>query len=332
MSPPPGAARPLPGLAPQALVAAVRLRSLGDTLLMTPALTALKRWRPDLRLAVLVEPAFTAVLAGNPDIAEIIPVPSALAGRAAALRRLRRLRPQLVLGLHGGSTAAWLSRASGAPWRASFAGLRHAWAYNLRTPPKPPPPGRARLHTAEHVASLLEALGMPETGLGPARIVPEAAARERMRRRLAAAGIAPGGFAFLNLEARAPGMRWPLARFAQLAAGLRATHGLASVTASAGPGTPMHGITLIAGTTVEELIALEAESALVAGNDGGPLHIAAALGKPVLGLYSSTDLAVWSPWQTRTRTLQAAAIDEIGLEAAQAALEDLVQSRAPSPP
>lgn len=316
----------VPALPPEAGIAVIRLRSLGDTLLTTPALHALKVWRPDLRIAVAVEPRYSGVLAGNPDIAEIIEVPAGAAGRLRAVRALRHFKPALAVGLHGGSTAAFLARASGAPRRATFLGLRHGWAYNLHTPPKAPPPGRARLHTVEHVASLFEALGMPPTTLGPLQLFPSERARQRARQRLAQRGVT-GPYAFLSTEARESGLRWPLPNFRDLAAWLRRERGLASVMASAAAGEPVAGATLISGTTVEELIALEAESELVVGNDGGPIHIAAALGKPVVALYSTTDIEVWSPWQARARCLQANPLAALAPDAVVAVLSSLLIAR-----
>ncbi len=317
----------LPTLPAGAGVAAIRLRSLGDTLLMTPGLHALKGWRPDLRLAAVVEPGFAALLEGNPDFEAVIQAPAGAAGRWRTARALRAFAPELALGLHGGSTAGWLARASGARERATFLGLRNAWAYNRLTPPKPPAPGRAALHTVEHVASLLEALGMPEPagGLGPLRLFPSPEARRRMRARLAERGIG-GGFAYLSPEAREPGMRWPAERFAALAERLKAEHGLASVTASAGAGVALEGVERLAQTTVEELAALIAEAALVVANDGGPVHIAAALRVPVVAIYSSTVLEIWSPWQARARCLQRAKLDELDLNTALAAAAEVLES------
>lgn len=309
-------------LPPGAGIALIRLRSLGDTLLVTPAAAALQRWRPDLRLALVVEARFAGVAAGNPDFAQVIEMGSGGAGRLRALAALRRFHPALAVGLHGGSTAAWMARMSGAPRRATFAGLRHGWVYNLKTPPKPAPAGRARLHTVEHVASLFEALGMPETALGPLRVFPQPNTVQGMKRRLTARGI-EGPYAFLNVEAREPGMRWPRERFAELAAWLRRERGLASVTASAGAGEPIDGVALFAPTRVEELIALEAGASLVIGNDGGPIHIAAGLGKPIVALYSTTDIEVWAPWQARAKALQAAAIGNIEQTVVQSAVNEI---------
>ncbi len=325
MTPPrPPNKRLLAELPSGAWIAALRLRSLGDIVLMTPALAALKAWRPDLRLAVVVEPRFAAALAGNPDIERVILAPAGWPARVRTIAELRRLRPALAVGLHGGSTAAVLARFSSAPERATFTGLRHPWAYTHFTTPPPPPPGRTTLHAAEHAASLFHALGLPPVELGPARLFPASAARARLRQRLAALNVT-GPFAFLNLDAREPRMRWPRARFAALAAWLRTRYGWASVsaTASAAP-PPVDGITIVTATTVEELIALETEATFVAGNDGGPLHIAAALGKPVVGLYSSTDVPVWTPWRTRAAVLEALPIEDLALDAVQSAITGLL--------
>lgn len=313
----------LPELPPRAGVVLIRLRSLGDTILLTPAAAALKAWRPDLRLAVVVEARFAAVVAHNPDFDAVIAVAPGAVGRARALGAVRRFRPQLALGLHGGSTAAWLARASGAPRRATFDGLRHRWAYNLFTPPRAAEGGRGRLHTVEHVLSLLEALGLPAAAPGRLCLALRPEAESRMRARIERRGVT-GGYAFLNTEAREPGLRWPLERFAALAAWLRRAHGLASVQASAGGGEPVEGATLISGTSVEELMALVAGSALVAGNDGGPIHIAAALDRPTAVVYSTTDVEVWHPWRARARWRQRVPITEIPLAEVQADVDALL--------
>src|SRR5579871_4486077 len=87
-------------------VAVIRLRSLGDCVLTTPALEILKRSRPDLELAVVVEERFRAVFEQNPFVSMLLPP------RAAPLRAWR---PDLCLNLHGGGTSARLTALSGAP-------------------------------------------------------------------------------------------------------------------------------------------------------------------------------------------------------------------------
>src|ERR1700691_2681930 len=69
-------------------VVVIRLRSLGDCVLTTPALALLKAHRPDLKITVVVEPRFAAVFHGNPDVDEI---------------RNNGTSGELVLNLHGGT-------------------------------------------------------------------------------------------------------------------------------------------------------------------------------------------------------------------------------------
>src|SRR5690242_10294344 len=103
----------------------VRLRSLGDTVLMTPALRLLHEWRPDLEIAVLVERPWDQVLEGNPVIRKVYTLDSKL----GTAWHLRRAGFDAVVNLHGGPTSAWLTRWSGAGLRAGFAHFRSPGSY-----------------------------------------------------------------------------------------------------------------------------------------------------------------------------------------------------------
>ena len=140
-------------LPPSARVLVVRIRSLGDCVLTTPALRLMKTARPDLRVAVMVEPRFAAVFEGNPDV-EAISAPGP--GRAFSWR------PALTLNLHGGPRSAALTAASMAGLRAGFGHYRFQALYNLRIPRAQAILGEERtVHTAEHLASAMFYLGAP---------------------------------------------------------------------------------------------------------------------------------------------------------------------------
>jgi ADP-heptose:LPS heptosyltransferase len=138
-------------LAPGARVAVIRLRSLGDCVLTTPAISLLKQARPDLRIAVVVEDAFAPIFAANPDIDSLL---------RPSVSEIFRFRPHLALNLHGGATSARLTVASRAPLRAGFNHFRFKPIYNVHIP-------RAqeilnvdrKVHTAEHLASAIFFLG-----------------------------------------------------------------------------------------------------------------------------------------------------------------------------
>jgi len=94
-----------------ARVAVIRLRSLGDCILTTPALAILRQSRPDLAIAVVVEDRFRQVFEGNPDVDELL---------SPSVRELRTWRPRLCLNLHGGNRSTLLTALSGAGIRAGF--------------------------------------------------------------------------------------------------------------------------------------------------------------------------------------------------------------------
>ncbi len=316
-----------------ARIAFIRLRSLGDAVCSTPALQALRAWRPDLRLGYVIEDRFAAALEGQAELF-ILRTPAGSAAAAAVrgelapahiiraqafwplARRLRAWRPDLTINLHGGSRATALLLASGARWRAGFAGGANPWALNLRTPPAPPPPGRRRLHCAEHVASLLFALGLPPAPLGPARLAPQPEALSTVRSRLEQAGItAP--YVFVHAGARDPSLIWPPERMAAWLNLLCAEQGWTAVMARE-PGAhrraeeavlagmqPGVRAVCLRDTSAAELIALIAGAAWVVGNDGGPLHVGAALAKPVIAFFAGTDPDVWYPWRVPHRLLRA---------------------------
>src|SRR6266705_3478174 len=130
-------------------VAVIRLRSLGDCVLTTPALALLKRHRPDLRITVIVEPRFSAVFEGNPDIDEICP------GAA---------RADLALNLHGGTRSMMLTARSRARFRAGFAHHRYSFLYSTKIPTAQEILGvNRRVHTTEHLAAAVFFLGVPQT-------------------------------------------------------------------------------------------------------------------------------------------------------------------------
>jgi ADP-heptose:LPS heptosyltransferase len=136
---------------------AIRLRSLGDCVLATPAFDLLKRARPDVTIGVVVEDRFRAVYEGNPQI-EIV-------------EDVRAFRADVALNLHGGPSSAWLCLQSRARRRAGFSHFRFPWIYDLKIPRAQEILGvERRVHTAEHMASAMFWLGVPRTEIPRARL------------------------------------------------------------------------------------------------------------------------------------------------------------------
>ena len=273
----------LEGLPRASRVAVIRLRSLGDCVLTTPALTLLRRARPDLRVFVVVEPRWGAVFEGNPDIDDIL---------APGLRSLRRARPDLCLNFHGGRRSAWLTALSGARYRVGFGHFRHQFAYNVRIP-------RAQqilhldrtVHTAEHLASAIFYLGAPVA--------------EIPRARLTATTKEPPS-AIIHPVAAAPAKTWHAEGFLEVARRLRASG--TGVQFIGGPGddlSPFQEFPRLSGAPLERIKNVIASASLFVGNDSGPAHMAAAFGVPSVVLFGTSNPAIWGPWRTPSEVVSA---------------------------
>jgi len=304
----------LPGLPERSKILIVRLRSLGDLVLETPAISGLREWRPDLQISVLVEPRFAAVFEGNREISEIIS-----SGRfSPTVKELRRREFSVAYNQHGGPRSALLTAASGANVRVGWKGYQFSLAYNVRVPDVPEFYGAPIVHAVEHRISQFYATGLPRGPIPRAQVFPQADALSAVRTALAEGGLEPGTrYAVLQPGARLQLMRWPLEKFASVAAWLREEYKIISVV-NLGPGDAeiwaaahrlmRHCILIPRPLALRELIALIAEARIFVGNDSGPIHIAAAAGRPIVALYGPTNPAQWHPWQAEYRAFHTGAL------------------------
>ena len=301
----------LPDLPPGAEILVARLRSLGDIVLETPALAALHAWRPDLRVFVLIEKRFAPALDGNPAVAGLI------FSRAffETCAEIRRHKVPVIFNQHGGPRSALLTSASGARFRVGWKGFQYSFVYNVPVPDAAEFYGQPLVHTVEHRISQFYATGLPRGPIPPARIYPQADALGRLSQFLAAHRIA-APYAVLQPEARAPEMRWPVEKFAELARWLRATHGIASVVNLSATSAPLSSeiraafanvATIADSLPLPNLIALISQARLFIGNDSGPVHLAAASGTPAVVIYGPTNPAQWRPWQSEHRVVSTGA-------------------------
>ncbi len=296
-------------LGPGSRVAVIRLRSLGDCVLSTPAIRLLKQARPDLQISVVVENRFAAVFENSSDIAAILPP------RAGALRDFA---PGLCVNLHGGTRSARLTALSGARVRAGFEIFRPGWVYNVRIPTAQETLGISRrVHTAEHMASTMFYLGVPIAEVPRANIDPGPGSS------LYAPDVP---YAVVHPLSSMPEKTWPPERFLELARHFQQCMGLETVFIG-GPGEDLSAFApwrTVKGAGLGEVVKLMRDAAFFAGNDSGPAHVAAAFGVPQVVFFGASDSEVWAPWRTPAEILRAnGAIDEISVEQAIQAVERL---------
>lgn len=305
----------------------VRLGAMGDILHALPAVTALRQAHPAWQIDWLVEPAWTALLSSRsgqervetgpdqPVVNRVIPACTKAWGRrpfsGATLRELRAIRKTLLAGdydavidFQGAVRSAFLGRATGAHRRIGESAPREwfsRWLYTDRIATR-------GAHVIEQDVELASALAgdvlQPMLPWLPADAAADAWCA-------ALRGADPRAIALLNPGAGWGAKRWPVDRYAAVAAEL-ARRGL-RVLVNAGPGEKelaeeiriqSGGVAGPVACSLPELIALTRIAALVVGGDTGPLHLACALGRPVVGIYGPTDPARNGPYGTRFTVLR----------------------------
>lgn len=282
----------------------VRLRSIGDTVLATPSIFALKRFLPNAEIDILVEDWVAPVLDHHPHVNRVVVLErGGLRARTRAARTLRSAGYDVVYNLHGGTTATFLTRATGASHRVGFESYQYAQLHNHQAPSPLALWQQQKTHSVEQQLALLGWTGVPVTDrprtlLG---IKPEAAAA--VDQRLASTGLEGKRLALIHPAAAFATKQWPVENFARVIEYL-ADKGFAPVAIAAPNESALIRDLLSASSSkistfdlsLPEVTALAARSQLFVGNDSGIAHIAAAVGTPSVVIFGSSNVAHWRPW------------------------------------
>ncbi|HSE91783.1 MAG TPA: lipopolysaccharide heptosyltransferase I [Methylomirabilota bacterium] len=308
-------------------VVIVKLSSIGDVVHALPVAATLRARLPGARITWLCERREAVVLVGHPAIDEIVvadtrgwrrargldAMRAVASGFVALARQLRSGRFDVALDLQGLLKSGLLTACTRAPLRIGFESSRCRERVNaLFTNRRVLPPESAR-HVADQYLALLEPLGVA----GPVRefrLPCDPAAEAAIDDVFSAAGLKPRNrVVVLNPGAARADKRWPVERFRSLGARL-ATEAGAQVIVVWGPGEasaaraiagPAGGRVLLAPPTdIHQLIAVLRRASLLVAADTGPLHLAAAIGTPCVGLYGPTRAERNGPYGSGHRALE----------------------------
>ena len=284
----------------------IKPSSLGDIVHSMPTVAALRQRFPSARITWLVKREWAAVLEGNPHLDEVLALDLSPKGWLAAIRAVRAGRFDTVVDLQGLLRSAVLGWISGAPVRIGFTNGREGspWFYTERVPVPSP-----SMHAVDRYLLTAKYLGADPGEVKPSEfsLPHDAQAQARVEVLLAAAGVHAGAtLVAMNPSARWNTKRWPLDSFAAVGDRLQ-QDGTARVVLIGGRDERHVGkqvlramrtapIDLMGQTTLKELIALLRRARLLVTNDSGPMHLAAAVGTPVIALFGPTDPARTGPY------------------------------------
>ncbi|MBI5236477.1 MAG: lipopolysaccharide heptosyltransferase II [Deltaproteobacteria bacterium] len=291
---------------------------IGDAVLCTPALGALRRLYPVAAITVLAKPSVAPVFQNSPDVTDIMvyddkDAHKGIAGRVRLSGEIRKRRFDVAVLFQNAFDAAFLSFISGIPERIGFArDLRGPLLTKAVTATKE----IKAAHQVYYYLHLIEAMGGAVSG--------NASPRPRLyvtrdERKWAKAYLKTYGLAGRPLVGVSPGAsygqakRWLPERFAKAVAELGRRHNAATIIFGAQEDVeavsiverllPFPCVNCAGKLTLRQFMALLIELDIFIANDSGPMHLGSALGVPTIGIFCSTDPALTGPVGAHARAV-----------------------------
>ena len=274
----------------------VRLRSIGDTVLATPSLFALKRFLPHAEIDILLEGWVAPLLDGHEAVDSVITTGKSFINKLKTAQELRGRKYDVVFNLHGGSTSTFLTYATGAKHRVGYRDYRYSFFYTDLLSSSSDFWKRDPTHSAEQQLALLGFVGVPVND------------RPRTSLPISTPSVSgrpvPRDFALFHPTAAFDTKTWPTENFARVAEYL-AAHAIQTVAVAARneqqaleklTAESKVPITTFSDLSLPEITALASKAKLFVGNDSGIAHIAAAVKTPTVVIFGSSNRDHWYPW------------------------------------
>jgi heptosyltransferase-1 len=301
---------------PARRIALIKPSALGDIVHSLPVLRALRQRYPRAHITWIINRSYAALIDGHPDLDATLCFDRGalrLGWRPAAaiflhfLRQIRRRRFDLILDLQGLLRTGLMTWASGAARKVGLFTAREGarWAYTDVLAPGRLPSDVSSVHAVDRYWWVAEALGVGTVAKSFHLPVEEASRQWAMQR----LQPWPRPWLMMHVGARWETKRWPLPHFVELAqralrrcggtvilvGGPEEVRRVQGVVAALEPSS----VSLAGQTNLRQLVAVLAFADVVVSNDSGPLHIAAALGRPVVAPYTCTSPLRTGPYGAR---------------------------------
>ena len=271
----------------------IRLRSIGDTVLATPSLIALRRFSPDAQIDILLEDWVAPVLENLDVIDNVLTFGKDTKSKIEIARQIRKNKYDVVFNLHGGTTSTFFMQASGAKHRVGFSTYRYSFLYNHRLPSPVDFWKRNILHSAEQQLALLGFVGVPVEDKPKSRLNVNSKFK-----------IQNSKFALIHPVAAFETKQWATEKFARIAEFLSEKDFQIVAVAAKNERDVLENlqklsnvpVTIFDDLSLSEITALAAQAELFVGNDSGIAHIASAVNTPGVVIFGSSNRDHWRPW------------------------------------
>ncbi len=282
----------------------VRLRSIGDTVLTTPSLIALRRFLPDAQIDILLEDWVAPVLDGFEAVNNVLTVSKDTKDRIKLAKKLRQEKYDVAFNLHGGTTSTFLIRASGAKHRVGYKNYQYSFLYNHLLSSASDFWQKEQTHSAEQQLALLGFVGVPVEDRPKTQLFISKENAEEMDLFLHVYGVDEEEIALIHPAAAFDTKQWSAANFATIIDYLasrkifpivitspKEEHILDKINVKTS--AMFHGFSDL---TLSQVTALASRAKIFVGNDSGIAHIAAAVKTPSVVIFGSSNRNHWRPW------------------------------------
>ena len=279
-----------------------RLRYIGDVVLTTPCIRRLRENFPRAEIVYLTQAPYDEILREHPCLTRTTTIDLAsyrLREAMLLMWNLRKTHYLLAIDLLANPRSALITASTMARTRVGAYHLSRSWAYNVNVRV-----GDEIRSAVEHHLEHLRKINLNAPFSLPELFV----TREELgdgERIMKALGVRePWGTVLVQPGAKWQAKRWPAERFVELARLLRGER--LDVAFVAGPGeeglvedceTKVPGAHVVHGLTLRELMKVLSACAAYVGNDGGPMHVSAALGRPTVAVFGPSEPDIWFPYE-----------------------------------
>jgi heptosyltransferase-1 len=292
----------------------VRLRRIGDVVMTTPAVAALKAGVPSASLTYLIEKPYSRLVEGNPSLEKVLAIEQNQKGAdfLGLIRKIRREKYDAVLDFHGGPRAWYLTAFSAARIKAGYGIKFRGFAYSIQISRGRP---ESPVHSVENHVEMVKALGIPVASIGPLELPP---AREQEKKRMEEfffqEGLKDSKLVVLHISAGNAFRDWGvdniieliglLNQLKQVKVALVGSEEDRKAASEILKKTSPPPLTLVGRVNLIELRELIMRAKLFVGPDSGPMHIAASTSTPIVAYFGPTLPANFAPWQARAVILE----------------------------
>ena len=287
----------------------IRLRRIGDVILTTPAISALRQGIPAASISYIIERPYRELVEENPNLDKVIVLErkQSLREFSKLLRLIRKEKYDVVLDFHGGPRASFITLLSKAKLKVGYRIKYKNFIYNIKLPRSPK---EGYFHSVENHINLVKALGVNVKSLPPLYL-PQARKTEveKVKKFIEENTLGGSKIIAIHISAGNAFRNWGVDNLVQLTNLLAQQPDVKIVLIGTSEDQKAEEeilkkstaslLSLVGRLNLREAKELISHSSLFVGPDSGPMHIAASTSTPIVALFGPTLPAHFAPWQAK---------------------------------